>query len=404
MKNKKVFIFNTGCEKRFLDSERAKDYFKKNNWKIVKDPDKADLILYTTCAVNKNLEDVAVKNIIKFKKFKTKLIVSGCLPKINKDRLKKHFNGSTLSPDSLEEIDKLFPKNKVKFNQVPDANTFKMGKLSPEQNIWTDRKGKQLAKDFFKQGFDFFDEKLKGKKKEIFYLRIATGCFGNCSYCGIKKAVGRLKSKPLKECIREFDQGLKKGFKRFAIQAEDTGGYGLDTNTKFSDLLKEILKRKEDFQIYIGNLNPVWLWKFKDDLLEVFRSKKIVKVECPIQSGNDRILRLMNRYPPSSKELISIFQQLKKVNPSLKLKTDIIVGFPTEKEADFKKTLDFIKKIKFSDIVVFKFHGLPGTKAERLNKKLSINGKLLDEREKRIRQLAKKRGIKIIKRMRDGFW
>jgi MiaB/RimO family radical SAM methylthiotransferase len=406
MKKKKVFIFTSGCERRLLDAERIKNYFEKNDWKVVRDPRKADIIFYNSCAVNKSVEDLSIDNIERFKKLKAQLIVAGCLPKINQQRLKKHFQGITFFPESLDKIGKTFPKHKIRFNQIPDANKFYEQGLYTEERVWSPNSHELLLNRLRKRHGKFIFNKLrqricKNKNKEIFHLRISNGCLGSCSYCGIKKAVGKLRSKPLKKCLQEFNRGLKLGYKKYAIQADDVGAYGLDIGLTFPHLMNKILSKKENLEIYIPNLHPKWVVKYKKEMLGILLSSKIKKFECPIQSGSDRILKLMNRYPPPVLEIKKLLKEIKNKNPKIKIRTNIIVGFPSETKRDFQETLNFIKEIEFSELCLFKLLLVPGTLAEKMEPKVSEK-----EKEKRLRiikDFAKSNRIRTIEEAEDTF-
>jgi MiaB/RimO family radical SAM methylthiotransferase len=374
MRQKKVFIFTIGCEKRFIDAKRVMEYFKKNKWKIAKTPMRCDLIFFNTCAVNKHAEDACIKKIIKFKKLNADLIIAGCLPSINKERLKKYFNGLTLSPHSLDKIDKIFPNHQVKFSQIPDANEF-------------------YGVDWLREGLL---EKFKNfliKNEKISYIRISNGCLGKCSYCGIRRAVGRLKSKPLRDCLKELDLGLKSGVRKFIIEGDDVGAYGLDIGLNFPYLMKRMISKEGKFKLYITNFNPKWLLIYEKDLLNIFRSSKIGKIELCMQSGSEKILRLMNRYVPVRK-VEEILKKIKAENPNLKLRIHIMVGFPKESEDDFTETLKFIEEVPLSELYVFKFHRVPNTIAAKLRP--LVPEEIVQKRIKAIKNIAKAKNIKLV--------
>ncbi|GAF70916.1 unnamed protein product, partial [marine sediment metagenome] len=131
--------------------------------------------------------------------------------------------------------------------------------------------------------------------------------------------------------------------KIFRLLGDDTGSYGLDIGKSFPELLDELTKISGDSIFIISGLNPKWAAKYKDEIIENLKSKKIKKIDIPIQSGNSRILGLMRRFTDVEKinEAISEFMN---VSPDLIIETHCIIGFPTETWEEFEDSLDFIKK------------------------------------------------------------
>ena len=351
-----------GCHRRLLDAKKFLNYFRANGYKIVSNPGRADFILVNTCAFKKEQEDFAVKKIQKLKKYKKKLIVCGCLPKINKERLIKIFDGPTFTPGSIEKIDELF-HSQIKFNALADANfLYKPHFLSPSH-----------FQDIFQFNSKFFIFAAKHLKKQIegkYHIRISWGCLGSCSYCNIRKAIGTLKSKPMEKCLEEFKNGLSKKYKNFVIVGDDVGSYGLDINKTFPELLNEILKINGNYEISIQEFHPRWIIRYLDRLIPLFQSEKISELVCPLQSGSDKILKLMQRFH-NSEDLKRALFCLKKAYPKLKIITHILLGFPGESEEDFFKTLELIKEVNFDFVAIYTYHEKADTLSAGLADKVS---------------------------------
>jgi tRNA A37 methylthiotransferase MiaB len=329
---------------------------------------------------------MSIQLVKKFKTYDAELIVSGCLPTIEKEKLSQIFHGRTIGTKDFdkhpEKMDDLFPQNIVKFKEIPDANiSFK--------NINKDNT-KTAIKQFFNNmqwiGTITFTIKdhvikhLRGEQsffyflfslihKPVYRIRISWGCNSNCAYCGIKQAIGKHKSKPSKQAIEEFKTGVQKGHHHFALNADDIGAYGTDIGSSFSKLLDKITKIPGEYQISISNLSPRWLVRYIDDLERIIKSGKIVALGIPIQSGSSRILKLMNRYHNTEK-ILKALQRVKATYPMLLLHTHIMIGFPTESEEEFNQTLAFLKKCTFDGGKAFPYSCKKGSKAEQITPKI----------------------------------
>ncbi len=303
---KKIFICNnTNCRRRLLDANKIQLYFKNNDYDIVRNPKKADLIIFVTCAYRNEITYDAINKIKELQKYKAELIVAGCLPDIEKEKLSKIFSGEVISTKQLNEIDKLFPNHKTKFSDVKDADAIiKEQEISNQEDILKFKKLPILSRIVNNIQIIFVKYFLNPHlliylfptKKEFYHVRISWGCKGNCTYCGIKKAIGPFKSKPFKECIEDFKKGLEIGYKNFVITADDVGAYGIDIKSSFPKLLYEFTKFDGDYNISIQDLNPKWIVKYIDELDVILQNKKITSINIALQNGSKRILKLMNRY------------------------------------------------------------------------------------------------------------
>jgi MiaB/RimO family radical SAM methylthiotransferase len=356
---KKIFIQIVGCcRRRSLDATRLAEYFRLNKCEVLEKPDYADYILLVTCAYKKSKEDECFTEIRKFKKNKGELIILGCLPGIASERLNKEFNGKCLVTEKFDEIDRFFPEFKIKFAKVSDGN----------------------------KEFPFAE-------KNICFLRISKGCIANCSYCAIPKATGKLVSKPLKDCLKEYVKLVDAGYSEINFCAENVGAYGTDIKSSFEELLKELSKISNNIKWAIHELHPCWVLKYKKEILDHIKQKRIVNLGCTIQSGSPKILKLMNRFV-DLEELKLTLNSFKKINPKLNLYTHVLIGFPGETEQDFEKTLQFIKKINFDLVIFYVYTDRDGTPAAKMNGKVKESVKA--QRLKKCLGFCKKNKIKAI--------
>ncbi len=400
---KSVFIYwvPRSCSRRKLDAEKLSDYFKKNEYKIVDNPKKADYIILVTCAFSRNMAEVSLKNVKKFQRYDAELIVAGCLPGIDKEKLDKIFTGKTVVTKEIEKIDEIFKNNKIKFTQIQDANQRwknihwtnpfefvikKIYEILPLQTTYIILKEFILKKIYGDRSASYY--LIGDSRRKSFYLRISSGCVSNCAYCAIKNAIGPLKSKPLNTCIEEFKKGLKQGYKHFIIAAEDIGSYGIDIQSSLPELLQEILKIKGDYTIEIEEIHPRWLVKYIDEFEKILQKGKIKRICAPIQSGSSRVLKSMNRYYDKEK-IKEAFYRLKKSYPELVIGTYFIVGFPSETKNEFQESLDFIIEIYFDWGMAMPFSLKKRTPAEKIEPKIAKSE--IENRMKKTFNFFKKR-------------
>jgi len=339
---KAVFIKTFGCTLNQRDGEDI-----VNGMRIVDSEKEADIIILNTCGVKEQTETKIYKYIKdRLLSLKNKeIIVCGCLVDINSEKL---------------------------ISLLPNARCFRIKdkqKLIKELNIY----------------------RIKQENKKITKaIAIANGCLGNCSYCAVKFARGRLKSKKIKEICDEIKKARREEAKEILLTAQDTACYGLDINTNIVELLKEIVKIPGNFKIRLGMGNPQYLKKYKKELVEMFKSEKIYKfLHVPVQSGNNRILKLMNR-GYSRKEYLELIKYFRKNIKELTLATDIIVGFPTETENEFEDTLNLIKKCEFDIVNISRFGQRKNIEA---NKHKELSGTIKKGRSRKATILCSKMAI-----------
>lgn len=337
----KVTIVNHSfCYPSLADIELLQSFFSINNWKISKKTEEADLVVVYTCAVRKEKEDLSkklIRNAQKKLKKNAELIVTGCLPRINKKELDKMFRGKTVSAKSLDRFNTIL-NPKIKIQNVAPIDTIKNAE--------------------------------KSKKDHYYNLRIGWGCLGNCAYCAIKNVFGKPRSRPIDDITKEFEKALQKGYKNFILVSNDAGSYGVDINANLVELLDAITHCDGDYRLAISHLNPDRLQELWPSFRRFIVSKEIWQINLPIQSGSNRILKLMHR-----KYTVEIFKNcIKKVlkaNSDIVVLTDVIVGLPQETESDFQKTLGLIEWIRRGNYKVNfdfkKFSPRPNTEASQMS-------------------------------------
>ena len=187
----------------------------------------------------------------------------------------------------------------------------------------------------------------------------------SCSYCGIKLARGYIKSKPIERIINGIEQGLQKGFKKFSLIGTDLGSYGKDLGCDLIDLCREIPSQTNGFEVKLRNIHPGYLIQNISEFLDVLSRTNITYLSSAIQSGSDRVLSLMRRNY-SIHDCLNAFNTLRRESPQLRLRTQLMVGFPTETEDDFRETIRILDETKFDYVEVYLFEPRPGTAAAEM--------------------------------------
>jgi MiaB/RimO family radical SAM methylthiotransferase len=195
---------------------------------------------------------------------------------------------------------------------------------------------------------------------------------GNCSYCAVKFAAGRVKSKKLDLIVREFEEGIRRGEKVFTLINTDVGSYGQDIGSNFAELLGRILDLDGQYRIRVIDFNPRWLIQYFDKMFPLLKKnkEKFACLSMPVQSASNRILGLMRR-PYKIEDIQSCFRDLNKHIPELEINTHFIVGFPSETEQDFLRTLVFAKDFNFKRISIHPYNDRPNTESSKMGDKIS---------------------------------
>lgn len=358
----KVGFVSLGCSKNLIDTEMAIGVFKNNQFEIVNNVKDAQIIVINTCGFIETAKQEAINTILEMEEYKTSgkckyLIVMGCLVERYINELKK----------SLKEVDLFIPIN--------------------EYNEFWDKIQNLIKEDKFKNNsqFDYLDRVIT-TGNETAYLKIAEGCSNKCTYCAIPYIRGRYISRPFEEILVEAKGLAKKGIKEIIVIAQDTTKYGIDLygKTRLPELLKELCKIKELKWIRFLYAYPE---SITDELIDtVNNNDKICNYfDIPIQHISDSVLKRMNR-KSDSKKIEDLIEKIRKNIKNVVLRTSLIVGFPGETDEDFSNLYDFVKKIKFDKLGVFKYSKEDGTPAAKLDKQIHYMTK--NKRYNDIMQLA----------------
>jgi len=388
---------------RSLDATRLHDYFLRNEQTIVDKPDDADFNIVITCGVIKKQVTSSFLLIDDYLKYKGELIVLGCAPAIAPDEFNEKFKVKFLSTKNLNDIDSFFPYFKVKFKDIPFAHVLYKNHKEYEVFDTTVKREKiinfveefELSKKFIAKCVSTIRYKLgkdvlgPNEKPDVMYVNISSGCRNKCAYCGIRNAIGPLKSKPMETCLAEYKSLVDKGYRNFRIIADDLGAYGLDINTTFAGLLDKFseIDKGTNTQWIFEDLNPKWLMLYKDNLYKYVKKKKIIEILCPLQSGNNRVLKLMNREYDIN-DVVELLLKFKKANPLINLISHAIVGFPSETEEEFVDTLNMLERLNCGELTILGYHDAESILSHFIEPKISQD--VIEERLNRVRALLTK--------------
>ena len=396
-----IYIESHGCSRRKLDVSKFHRYFSLNGYTIVEDPAKADILLITTCAFKYDEEEESIKAIDDLGRYNKKVIVYGCLPTIAPTKYNCKFDYINIAPKDINDIDNYFEGITHKFDQIDDANVIESEvNYSPLPVAFKKFTNEfELSLPFIVKSGRYVKNKFFSKQHN-FHISTSRGCLGNCSYCGVRFAVGTLKSKPLASVLREFSKGIESGYKNFSFLGDDVGGYGQDCGSNFCELIsallaeidkKQLAAHQNNLNIHLEEINPRWVIKYGEELSNLLSSKNIKSILCPIQSGSNRILGLMNRNDDIDK-LMVILNEINNNNKKVELNTQIIVGFPTETEAEFEESLKQLSKVGFSSVTLFPYDDKENTKSYEIHPKVPESVK--QERIKKAQIYLRQKGIK----------
>lgn len=376
------FLKCHGCARSGMNGERIKNYLIKNDLKMVTAPDEADYNFIFTCGLF-TPTPYELYEIQEFKKLKGELIVCGCLPAMEPEKVAEVFDGRTVISKDLEKIDELFPDFRFRFRDVDDSNTlFKGGEGLGDH--YESNMGKKPKKNLKQLLISIYDHEISipilnwtrlprmiEVDPEHYLIRISRGCLGNCSYCSIKHAIGRLKSKDPGLIIREVERAVSDGRFKIEIISDDSGAYGLDIGTNYVSLLRQILDVDERIKIeYLQDVHPHYLYRYQDELIDLVKTGRIRSLQTAIQSGSERILKLMNR-PTDVERYKMMIEKLKKAHPGIRIRTQVIVGFPSETEEDFNDTMKLLKECSFDMVDVYQYREYSSCSSAEISPKVS---------------------------------
>ena len=360
----KVFIKTFGCQMNVYDSNRIFDSVKKIGFEKTEKYEDANCYILNTCHIRDKAKEKVYHEIGRVKKiFRSKkkpiVIIAGCVAQAeNKEMLNREpYIDIVIGPQSYHKINDTilnYIKRKKKDEQTEFETTEKFNYLS----------------------------KFKNKDSSVCsFLTIQEGCDKFCSFCVVPYTRGPEYSRPFKQIINEAKELIENGCKEIILIGQNVNAYRYEESEKtfkLSDLIMELERFSEIKRIRYTTSHPK---DMTDDLIDCYKySKKLMPLlHLPVQSGSNKILKIMNR-KHNIEDYLLIYKKLKKINENIEFSSDFIIGYPGESSQDFENTLKLVNKINFINSYSFVFSPRPGTAAENLdlikkditNKRLSV--------------------------------
>ncbi len=343
----KYYIVTYGCQMNVHESEKLASICEKMGYTLADKREDADLIVFNTCAIREGAEDRVFGNVgalKKLKKQKPSLIIAvcGCM---------------TQKQTTANYIMNTFP-----FVDIV-IGTFNLPNF--EHYVNAVKTGRQL--ELLQEGD--IDESVPYKRTsgDNAWVNIMQGCNNFCTYCIVPYVKGREKSRQEANILKEIREVLAEGkYKKITLLGQNVNSYGKDLvpAVSFAQLLRDICAIEGDFKLTFMTSHPKDL---TDEVIDVIASEdKILKdIHLPAQSGNNRILKLMNRVYTREKYL-GIINKIREKIPDARITSDFIVGFPTETEEEFQDTMSLVREVKFDSIFAFMYSPREGTVASKM--------------------------------------
>ena len=344
----KYFIVTYGCQMNVHESEKLASICEKMGYTLADKREDADLIVFNTCAIREGAEDRVFGNVgalKKLKKQKPSLIIAVCGCMTQKEATANYIMNTFPFVDIV-------------------IGTFNLPNF--EHYVNAVKKGRQL--ELLNEGD--IDETVPYKRTsgDNAWVNIMQGCNNFCTYCIVPYVRGREKSRSEENILKEIREVLAEGkYKKITLLGQNVNSYGKDLSpvVTFAQLLKDICAIDGDFKLTFMTSHPKDL---TDDVIDVIASEdKILKeIHLPAQSGNNRILKLMNRKYTREKYL-GIINKIREKIPNARITSDFIVGFPTETEEEFQDTMSLVREVKYDGIFAFMYSPREGTVASKMD-------------------------------------
>ncbi|MDD3392162.1 MAG: tRNA (N6-isopentenyl adenosine(37)-C2)-methylthiotransferase MiaB [Bacilli bacterium] len=356
-KNKLYFIKTYGCQMNEHDSENIKAILEDMSYQETYDMDKADLILLNTCAIRENAHNKVfgmVGRIKHLKETRPHVIAGVCGCMAQEESVVKEIM------EKYRFLDIVFGTHNI--HNLPNILNTSLAKKELEIEVLS-IEGDVLENIPVKR-----DNKYKA------WVNIMYGCDKFCTYCIVPYTRGKQRSRTPEFIIDEVKKLLQDGYKEVTLLGQNVNAYGKDlaVDYKMENLLEDVAKTGID-RIRFVTSHP---WDFTDKMIEVISQYNNIMpyIHLPVQSGSDKILKLMGRRY-TKEHYIKLYKKIKELVPNAAITTDIIVGFPGETEADFNETLEVVNECQFDGAFTFIFSPRVGTPAFKMTDNISIEEK-----------------------------
>ena len=380
---KKLYIETYGCQMNVADSELVASIMKMAGYEVCDNENEADAIFLNTCSIRENAENKVINRLdilhAMGKKRETPLIIGvlGCMAeRVKDDLIQNHHANLVCGPDSYLNLPDMIAQCENGTNAIDI-------KLSLTETYR-----------------DVIPQRLGGNRVSGF-VSIMRGCNNFCHYCIVPYTRGRERSRDVESILAEVRDLHDRGFKEVTLLGQNVNSYGLlpngsrpENGTSFAELLRTVAHEVPDMRVRFTTSNPE---DMTEDILHAIADEPNIckHIHFPVQSGSDKILKLMNR-KYTRQEYLDHVEAIRRIIPSCGLTTDIFVGYHDETPEDHQQTLDLVREVGFDSAFMFKYSERPGTyaakhlpdnvseetKIERLNELIQLQTQMSAERNK----------------------
>lgn len=391
MKLKKYFIITYGCQMNLHESEKIAGILSSLNITECSSENDADIIVFNTCCIRENAEERAEGNIGALKQLKKRnknliIAVGGCM---------------TQQKNYAEKLHKMFPFIDIIFgtHNLENFKDLLLRRINGKKSVLEIIEGEgQIVEGVPKTRTSFPNA----------WVNITYGCNNFCSYCIVPYVRGRERSRQPQDIINECKSLIDEGYKEITLLGQNVNSYGNDLgNCDFSTIIDEVSKLDGDFWLRFMTNHPKDL---TEKLVKTLaKSTKACKsIHLPIQSGSNKILKLMNR-KYTREDYLSKIQMLRDYIPDIAITTDIMVCFPSETEEDFQDTMDLVKEVRFAGAFTFVYSKREGTPAAKMPEQIAPDVskdrimRLIDLQNSINRELSLQYNGKTVKILCEGY-
>lgn len=380
---KKLYIETYGCQMNVADSELVASIMKMAGYEVCDNENEADAIFLNTCSIRENAENKVINRLdilhAMGKKRETPLIIGvlGCMAeRVKDDLIQNHHANLVCGPDSYLNLPDMIAQCENGTNAIDI-------KLSLTETYR-----------------DVIPQRLGGNRVSGF-VSIMRGCNNFCHYCIVPYTRGRERSRDVESILAEVRDLHDRGFKEVTLLGQNVNSYGLlpngsrpENGTSFAELLRKVAHEVPDMRVRFTTSNPE---DMTEDILHAIADEPNIckHIHFPVQSGSDKILKLMNR-KYTRQEYLDHVEAIRRIIPGCGLTTDIFVGYHDETPEDHQQTLDLVREVGFDSAFMFKYSERPGTyaakhlpdnvseetKIERLNELIQLQTQMSAERNK----------------------
>ena len=380
---KKLYIETYGCQMNVADSELVASIMKMAGYEVCDNENEADAIFLNTCSIRENAENKVINRLdilhAMGKKRETPLIIGvlGCMAeRVKDDLIQNHHANLVCGPDSYLNLPDMIAQCENGTNAIDI-------KLSLTETYR-----------------DVIPQRLGGNRVSGF-VSIMRGCNNFCHYCIVPYTRGRERSRNVESILAEVRDLHDRGFKEVTLLGQNVNSYGLlpngarpENGTSFAELLRMVAHEVPDMRVRFTTSNPE---DMSEDILHAIADEPNIckHIHFPVQSGSDKILKLMNR-KYTRQEYLDHVEAIRRIIPGCGLTTDIFVGYHDETPEDHQQTLDLVREVGFDSAFMFKYSERPGTyaakhlpdnvseetKIERLNELIQLQTQMSAERNK----------------------